>query len=182
MKNNYQPGDHIVSELRLYLQEWETVHREIRSLAGSIKAHLRSVVAGDIKSHPRLLFIYDLFLKLKDVAEQHMLRKEQLLIPFLGEMTAGEQAGDISHSKAVLSFFKVFSAENDKLAMCLQSLGEATDQYNIADDLHPRLKQSFMELKQLASLLTNLCGQENQLFISIQREKRVSTISKIRRA
>ena len=180
MKSNYQLSSKLVEELKKYLEKCEQGNQV--SLLSSVKLHLRSVVAIDIKSHPKLLFIYNEFQRLKDILGQHIVRKEQLLFPFLSELVTGDEPGHVVNGKAVNTLLMVFSSENEKIISLMRSIDEAAANYKIEVNYPPSLKQAFTELKQLSHAVNKSCETENELFLKVNKSHKESYISKIRRA
>lgn len=178
---NHKLNEQLLSELKQYLAGHDSVKNEIKECLRSVKVHLRSVVAIDIKSHPKLLFIYNEFQKLKDVVDQHQGRKEQLLLPFFGELVNDDEAGQTINGKVVNSFLKVFSTENDRIVSAILAIDEATGNYKTEVAFPPTLKKAFDELRTLSKVMQKMCKEENQLFHKLQQSHKESFISKIRR-
>lgn len=183
MRSNYQLNEQLVSELKQYLDEQEQKYKQVRSLLDSAKAQMRSAVATDIKSYPKLLFIYNEFFKLKESLDQDLSRKEQFLIPFIRELVYDKEPGHLANAKVVDSFLSVFAAENEKIMALMRSIDEAVSYYKPAGGyVLPILKQAFSTFSQLSGISLELCENENKLFMKIQHSHKQPITNKIRRA
>lgn len=178
MKQEHQLNTELINDLKLYLEEQE--HGEVRKVLNAAKVQLRSVVAVDIKCHPKLLYIYGQFNKMKDMLDQHLLRKEQLLFPFVFELVNGDEPGQIANAKVVDSFLSVFRQENETLSAIMGSIDTASGNYKTEVTFPPGLRQSFIELKDLSEKIARMIGKENSLFHAIHQNYKLSLANRKR--
>jgi iron-sulfur cluster repair protein YtfE (RIC family) len=156
-------------EVRSYIEECNrSMMAKLFSSAGS---HLRTVVARDLNSHPKLLFIYNQFAKVRELSEQHLHRKQQLLFPLLDELIRPESK--ISDQvKLLKSFIDVFKTESDKIKALMDSIAESTDGYSLHVNANPLLVKAFGELTIIADELRTQTEIENNLFERILRKEK----------
>lgn len=167
MRSNYRLSEQLIGEISEHLNEQN--QGKIKPLLSLIKAELRSVVIIDMNCHPRLLFIYSQFFKLKEMLEQHNFRKEQFLFPFLRELVYSGEPGHLANAMVVNSFLSVFGAENDKIAAMLRSLEEASSHFHTTKNTPEELKKSFGDLSELSAILTSTIEKENAIFLKVKK-------------
>lgn len=146
----------------------DTHHTFVRNESPLIKQYLEKLVRVHGNKNSNLELIYNLFCKMSDELERHMLKEEQILFPYIKNLYQAKKESLIKPKAffgTVNNPIRMMLLEHETTGEDLAKMSELTENYSIPDYACNTYKVTFNKLKDFQDdLLRHVHLENNILF------------------
>jgi regulator of cell morphogenesis and NO signaling len=142
----------------------EKHHRYFKDILPVLDTQLHSTVKIDHDDIPNISHIYNCFLSLRDLIEQHIGEEEYMLFPILKKLYASNKNGN-GNSELIAIPLKNIINEHEKVKTIFFELEILTSDFRSPANASTTLKETYLELKHLKSKFLKLEQIETELLI-----------------
>ena len=151
-------------------------HQYIRRMIPTISLHADKVASVHGQNHPETIWIADLFLGVREELENHMMKEERILFPYIKQLCeAQENNKQVTPPPfgTIRSPISMMEAEHTNAGEALYKIRELSDNFDFPVDACNTFKALYSELKEFEEDLHKHIHLENNVLFptSIELEE-----------
>lgn len=159
-----------------------THHAYVRSMLPTVHAHAAKVAQVHGENHPETREIASIFMEVKSELEQHMMKEERILFPFIKQLvaveggSAGRQEGGIGSVQGPISMME---QEHDNVGLAFDRLRTLSGGFTPPEDACTTFQLLYRELDEFERDLHMHIHLENNVLHprAYELEKKISQMS-----
>lgn len=154
-----------------------THHNYVRRMLPTIQAHAAKVAQVHGDNHPETRDVAAIFMEVKQELESHLMKEEQMLFPFIKQLTEAEKSGDAAASNgSVQQPISVMEHEHDSAGLAFDRMRKLSGGFTPPEDACTTYQLLYRELDEFERDLHMHIHLENNVLHprAIAREERLT--------